>query len=185
MFKKDDLVTIRLKDNVNASNTYIVAGILKDEPVAILYHPLHPSCLIARNFAELNKIQANGKDATERLLEFALIRQDELDHNMRGDLEALRLFYVINKTLTNHQKSQLSAIAGNLASIYFCGDVNLAIKYVNDNSAVLDTYNSMWYSNFIDLFKGKKPIVSPKQRASIFNIAGFVLAQLESLHIRK
>lgn len=185
MFKKDELVTIRLKENNNASNTYKVFGVLKDEDMVVIYHPLHPKCLLVARFDELNKVQANVKDSTERALEFAMKNQDDLDHNMRGDLEALRLFYVVNRSLTNHQKNQLASIGGTLASIYFHGDISLAMKYVNENKAVLSPFNEMWYNNFKDLFAGRKPIVSPKQRTSIFNIAGSVLAELQRNETRK
>jgi hypothetical protein len=38
----------------------------------------------------------------------------------------------------------------------------------------------MWYRNFQGLFSGRQPITSKKQRASIFNITGFVMAELET-----
>lgn len=190
MFKKDDLVTVQLDENNKASNTYIVVGHLADmsegvDNTMVLMHPLHKDCMILRKESELNKVQANIKDSTERSLEFAWKNQDNLDHNMKGDLEALRLYFVVNRSLTNRQKTQLANITGTIAAIYFHNDISIAMRYVVDNNAVLDSFNSMWYMNFRDLFTGKKPIVSPKQRASIFNIAGFVLAELESQKTKK
>ena len=181
--KKGDLVTIILEENNQASNTYQVYAVLDDE--VILSHPLHPRCLISKRKDELNKVGANLKDSSERAMEYAMRRQDNLDHNLRGDLESLRLYFVVNRSLTNHQKTQLSNICGTLASIYFHNDVSLAMRCVVDNNAVLDSFNAMWFNNFKDLFFGRRPITSPKQRASIFNIAGFVLAELETQRIKK
>lgn len=190
MFKKDDLVTVQLDETNKASNTYIVLGHIVDDEgdatdAVVVYHPLHPKCFIVKHISDLNKVQANLKDSTERSLEFAWKNQDNLDHNMKGDLEALRLYFVVNRSLTNRQKTQLANITGTIAAIYFHNDISIAMRYVVDNNAVLDTFNSMWYMNFKDLFMGRKPIVSPKQRASIFNIAGFVLAELESQKTKK
>ena len=105
--------------------------------------------------------------------------EHHLDHNTRGDLEALRLFFVVKRSLTNHQKNQIAGICGTIASIYFHNDINMAMDLVKKNIPLLSEFNSMWYNNFKDLFSGKKPIVSPKQRSAIFNIAGSVLAELQ------
>jgi hypothetical protein len=59
------------------------------------------------------------------------------------------------------------------------------MRYVTENNAVLDDFNRMWYTNFRDLFSGRKQLTSPKQRSAIFNIAGFVLAELESQKTKK
>lgn len=190
MFKKDDLVTVQLDETNKASNTYIVLGHIVDDEgdatdAVALYHPLHPKCFIIKHISELNKVQANLKDSTERSLEFSMKFQDYLDHNSKGDLEALRLYFVVHRKLTNRQKNNLANICGTIASIHFNNDISIAIRYVIENNAVLDEFNKMWYINFKDLFMGRKPIVSPKQRASIFNIAGFVLAELESQKTKK
>lgn len=190
MFKKDDVVTIELDQTNRASNTYIVVGYLMDDEgdqtdVVILRHPMHPEALLMRHIDQLNKVQPNIKDSTERSLEFALKFDKHLDHNTKGELEGLRLCFVIHRNLTNRQKNQLSNICGTIASIYFHNDISIAMRHVVENQAVLDSYNNMWFVNFRDLFTGRKPIVSPKQRASIFNMAGFVLAELESQKISK
>lgn len=190
MFKADELVTVQLEENNKASNTYIVVGHLMDDEgdmsdAVVLRHPLHPECMIIRQVDQLNKVLATLKDSTERSIEFAMKFQDYLDHNIKSDLEALRLYFVVHRSLSNRQKNQLSNICGTIASIYFHNDIAIAMRYVTDNSAVLDDYNRMWFLNFKDLFTGRKQIVSTKQRASIFNIAGFVLAELESQKIKK
>lgn len=175
---KGDLVTIPLEENNTASNTYIVHAVLEDE--CILSHPLNPDVLIAKPKAILNSVAANMKDSTERSLNFAQKKSKYLDHNTIVDIESLTLYFIVNRKLSARQKSTLSNICGNLASIHFNGDLRSAMEYVTQNSALLDDFNSMWYNNFKGLFTGKQPVTSPKQRASIFNIAGFVLAELES-----
>lgn len=188
--KQNDVVTVELEETNKASNTYLIYGyVINDDNTetgeVILRHPIHPDAMIIRPSSTLNKVQANLKDSTERSLEFAMRFDKHLDHNTKGDLEGLRLCFLVHRNLTNRQKSQLSNICGTIASIYFHNDISTAMRYVMENSAVLDSYNQMWFVNFRDLFTGKKPIVSPKQRASIFNIAGFVLAELESQRINK
>jgi hypothetical protein len=190
MFKPGELVTIQLEETNKASNTYIVVGHLVDgdgdvSDAVVLRHPLHKNCMIVKHIDDLNKVQANLKDSTERSLEFAMKFEDHLDHNTKADLEALRLCFVIHRNLTNGQKNHLSNICGTIASIYYHNDITMAMRSVTENSPVLDSYNMMWFMNFKDLFTGKKPIVSPKQRSSIFNIAGFVLAELESQKTKK
>ena len=190
MFKKDDLVTVQLEETNKASNTYIVLGHVMDDAgdltdAVVLFHPLHPKCFVIRHVTELNKVQATLKDSTERSIEFAMKFQEHLDHNIKGDLEGLRLCFVIHRSLTNRQKNNLSNICGTIASIYFHNDINMAIDLVNKNSPLLTPFNEMWYNNFRDLFKGRKPIVSPKQRSAIFNIAGSILAELERSETKK
>jgi hypothetical protein len=172
-----DLVTVSLDPNNPSSNTYIVYKDLGQE--VILFHPLNEKCFIVRAKEDLNKVAANIKDSTERGLDFAFKFQKYLDYNTIADLEALSLFYIVNRTLSSKQLGALSNIGGRIASTYFHNDVQAAMRYIVDNKAVLNSFNQMWFNNFKDIFNGKQPITSPKQRASIFNIAGFVLAELE------
>jgi hypothetical protein len=67
-----------------------------------------------------------------------------------------------------------------IASIKLNNDVKAAMDLVSANAAILDEFNAMWYRNFQGLFSGRQPITSKKQRASIFNITGFVMAELET-----
>ena len=181
--KKGDLVTVTLDENNQAANTYQVYAEVGDE--VMLTHPLHPKCLIVKRKDELNKVQPTLKDSNQRALEYAAGRQENLDHNAKGELESLRLYFVVNRSLTNQQKKSLSNLNGYLASIYFHNDISLAMRCVKDNAAVLDEFNLMWFNNFREVFAGRRQITSPKQRETIFNIAGFVLAELENQRIKK
>jgi hypothetical protein len=171
-----DIVTAQF-DSLGASNTCIVKDVGKDS--ALLAHPLFEEIMIARPIDSLNVAAANLKDSTERSLDFANTNKKFLDYNTIADLESLCLYFVVRRKLTPRQKFILSNICGNIASIKFNNDIKAAMAYVVKNEAVLDEFNSMWYRNFSGLFSGKQQITSKKQRAAIFNIAGFALAELE------
>ena len=174
--KSGDLVTISIDENT--SNTYIVHENLGEE--SLLYHPLFEDCYIIKSNSELNMSAPNIKDSTERSLDFVVNSKKYLDYNTVADLEALCLYFVVKKKLTPRQKNILSNITGMIASIHFDNDVKMAMKFIEENNALFDDFNAMWYNNFKGLFVGQQPITSKKQRASIFNMAGFLLAELNN-----
>lgn len=174
---KGDIVTVEFK-NSEASNTFIVADI-KDE-LALLEHPLFPEILVKRHKDVLNVVSSNLKDSTERSLDFASNNKEILDYNGRLDLDTLCLAFVVRRKLTPKQKKILSDLGGKIAEVKFNGNIREAMDYITQNNGVLDDFNKMWYNNFSKLFKGKQDISSVKQTAAIFNMAGFVLAELET-----
>ena len=174
-YDKDNIVTFHF-ENPNVSNTYLV---FKDlGATLLLYHPLFPECLIEKQKTEINKNVPNLKDSTERCLDFSKTNSKYFDYNTLAELEALCLYYVIRRSLTFKQKQILSNICGKVATIKFNNDIQEAMNFIKHNEALLDDFNKMWYRNFKGLFLGNQPVTSKKQRASIFNISGFVLAQL-------
>lgn len=170
------IVTVNL-ENRNASNTFIVQELLDDGSV-LLEHPLFNDIIVRYNQSDLNTVSANIKDSTEKCLDFAKSRANHLDFNMKGDLDALCMYFIVKRQLTPRQKSTLSKICGVLAAIEFNDSLKDAMEFIAKNETVLDDFNRMWYNNFQGLFKGKQAITSNKQRASIFNMAGFALAEL-------
>lgn len=182
MIKIGDIVTVQL-DNLNASNTFLVKHI--DTKSALLYHPLFPSILIEKPINEINKVSANLKDSTERSLDFVKKNIGYLDYNSSADLDALCLYFVVKRKLTPKQKRSLSNMAGRIAAIIFNDDIKAAMDFIRKNEGVLDQFNQMWYRNFKSLFSGKQPISSAKQRDSLFNMAGFTLAELETPTVQK
>lgn len=174
--KAGSIVTINL-ENANASNTFIVHEVLSDGSV-LLEHPLFNEIIVRHHKEDLNTVVANIKDSTEKCLDFAKNRSDFLDYNMKGDLDALCMYFIVKRQLTPRQKSTLSRICGVIAAIEFNDSLQDAMNFISKNEAMLDDFNRMWYNNFQGLFKGKQAITSNKQRASIFNMAGFVLAEL-------
>ena len=182
--KIGQIVTLDFK-NQNVSNVYFVKKIDETDNTALLYHPLYPECYLLKNIDELNLASAKLKDSTEKCLDYVASKVELLDYNTKSDLEALCLYFIVKRQLTPKQKSTLSKMCGFLASIHFNNDISETISFINHNNAVLDEFNRMWYNNFKKLFNGKQLITSNKQRSSIFNIAGFILAELHIPKINK
>lgn len=176
-FSKNDVVTVRFENTVS-SNAYLVDTDDGNDSV-LLKHPLFPECLLRLNRADLDLVAPNVKDSTERSLDFANSNQKYLDYNTLADHEALCLYFVVRRKLTPRQKKLLSDICGSIASIKLNDDVKIAMELIKAHEAILDDFNTMWYRNFNGLFTGKQTITSKKQRSAIFNIAGFILAELE------
>lgn len=175
-FKPGEIVTVKF-ENIVSSNTYTVESDCGES--VLLQHPLFPDCLLRFHKSALDSVAPNVKDSIERSLDFVNKNSKYLDYNTLADHEALSMYFVIRRKLTPRQKNILSNICGLIASIKMNNDVKAAMELVVANAAVLDEFNAMWYRNFSGLFSGKQPITSKKQRAAIFNIAGFVMAELE------
>jgi hypothetical protein len=175
-FKAGEIVTVKY-ENVVSSNTYVVESDCGDS--VLLFHPLFPHCLMRHGKDQLDLVSPNVKDSIERSLDFVNKNTRYLDYNTLADHEALCAYFVLRRRLTPRQKNMLSNMCGTVASSVLNNDVKLAIDLVTSNAAVLDDFNLMWYRNFNRLFLGEQPITSVKQRAAIFNMAGFVMAELE------
>lgn len=182
MINAGDIVTVDLENN--ASNTYIVKQVLNDTEY-ILFHPLFPSCFIIKTNTQLNKTAPNIKDSIERCLDFASASKQYLDFNTVADLDSLCLYFAIKRKITPRQKHILAGICGVIASIKFDNNIKDAMAFVTKNQGILDDFNLMWFNNFKGLFQGKQPITSKKQRSAIFNITGYVLAELNNPIISK
>jgi hypothetical protein len=177
--KQGDLATVNLGERSTSSNTYRVERKLDGE--CLLSHPLSPDCVILKPDHELNTVLAQLKSPTERCLEFSSKWRKYLDFDDACEVEALCLYFVVRRSLSARQKKNLSNLCGTIAAIYFQNEITQATKLVNENRALLDSFNQTWYNNFEKYFQGKKPIETRGARAAIFNISGFVLAQLEGL----
>lgn len=175
-YKPKEIVTVRF-DNIVSSNTYLVESDCGDS--VLLHHPLFEACLLRFDKSSIDVVAPNVKDSIERSLDFVNKNATYLDYNTLADHEALCMYFVCRRKLTPRQKSILSNICGTIASIKLNNDVKAAMELVTSNAAVLDEFNAMWYRNFSGLFSGRQPITSKKQRAAIFNIAAFVMAELE------
>jgi hypothetical protein len=173
--KPGDIVTVNV-DNTQSSNTFIVDKM--EDSYALLRHPLAPSILIRHSLENINLTSANPKDSTERNIEYAVQYRQYLDYNSSRDLESIQLFFVVKRQLTPKQKQHLAQLCGSIASIKFNGDIKETMSFIVKNKVLLDEFNLMWFNNFRNLFNGSQPITSKKQRAAIFNIAGFILAEL-------
>ena len=182
-FVGGEVVTVRFDDAVS-SNAYLVDSD-DGEGTVLLKHPLFPSCLLRFPKSDLDQVAPNVKDSTERSLDFANANAKYLDYNTLADHEALCLYFVVRRKLTPRQKNLLSNICGQIAGIKLNDDIKYAMSLVASHEAILDEFNLMWYRNFSGLFSGRQNITSRKQRSAIFNIAGFVLAELERPSVSK
>ena len=178
---KNEIVTLDLK--TQSSNTYSVDS--DEGETVLLTHPLSGGMLLRVNKNELNLVSANLKDSTERCLDYANSNRRLLDYNTNSDLDALGVYFFMKRKLTPRQKHMLANICGILAQIKFNNDLKPAMEFVVKNSSLLDEFNLMWYNNFKALFQGRQPVTSKKQRGAIFNIAGYVLAELETPSVPK
>jgi hypothetical protein len=173
---KDSIVTVDL--NNQSSNTFIVDTV--EETHYLLSHPLASGILIRVPKNKVNKTNANIKDSSERAIDYANGNREYLDYNTAADLESLAIFFTIKRKLTPRQKQTLASICGVIASVKFDNDLRDAMNFVTKNSSLLDEFNMMWYNNFKGLFSGQQMVTSKKQRSAIFNIAGYVLAEMEN-----
>lgn len=173
---KNQIVTLDVDGST--SNTFMVDT--DEGNTVLLTHPIASGVLIRVDKSRLNTVSANIKESTERCLDFANNNRRMLDYNTNADLDSLGMYFFVTRKLTPRQKYTLANICGILASIKFDNDLKQAMACVTKNHSVLDDFNLMWYNNFKGLFNGKQPITSKKQRGAIFNIAGYVLAELET-----
>lgn len=176
-FKPGEIVTVRYA-NAGSSNTFIVESDCGE--TVLLQHPLFPQCLTRHSKDKLDLVAPNVKDSIERGLDFIRNNLKYLDYDTSVDHEALCLYFVVRRRMTPRQKNLLASICGTIAAFKLNNDLKAAMEMVKDNAAVLDEFNSMWYRNFAGLFSGKQPVTSKKQRSAIFNMAGFVMAELEN-----
>jgi hypothetical protein len=177
MAKVGDIVTITQK-TVGVSNTFIVDADLGNG-VILVRHPLAKECFLKVSENDLNKVSPNIKDSIERSLDFARINQKFLDKDSSEDLDSLCLTFIVRKSLTPRQKQILSNINGYLAK-QIIGSIKETMSLIKSNQGVLDEFNTMWFNNFRGIFSGQQQISSAKQETSIYNMAGFVLAELNN-----
>lgn len=181
--------TLPLK-NTEGTITYVIDHEFNapdGKRLAFLNHPnLAPNAYIkieADSFEALQgqQVQTQGKSDTHKQLDFLRKFQEYLSYEETLRLESLCEAFVINRCLSKEQKKLLSDLCGKVAQIHLNDDINLAIRKINENAALLDNFNMNWYYNLKSYFSGKKKIDSRGKRLTIFNMAGFILAQLENV----
>ncbi len=177
-FQKNSIVTVDLGTKNTSSNTFLVDT---DEGDTILVkHPLACGFLLRVHKDDVDTSSANLKDSLERGIDYANSNRQLLDYNTAADLDALGIYFTLKRKLTPSQKHILANICGSIASSHFADNIREAMSFITKNQTLLDDFNSMWFNNFKPLFTGQQNISSKKQRSAIFNIAGYVLAELEN-----
>lgn len=175
MHKSGDYVTLNL--NSKASNTFIYKGQISENE-AILSHPLGGDTCILAPVRDLNTVNPNLKDSTERSLDYVNRNKRCLDYNSKMDLECLSIYFASKRKLSPNMKKVLANLSGIVASAEFKNDIRSAMEFITANKSCLDEFNMMWFNNFKGLFDRSQSITSDKQTKAIYNIAGFVLAEL-------
>lgn len=176
MFSPDEIVTLDM-DNPTASNTFIVDRVEEDGMV-LLRHPLSEGILKRVSPSLLNIVAPVIKDSAERCLDFCKHHIISLGHDEKSELNSLSIYFVYYRKFTPRMKKNLSDICGKVAAVKLNNRLEDAMRYIQDNEALLDEFNMIWYQNFQDVFKGTKKVVSKKQSDSLFNMAGFLMAEL-------
>lgn len=174
--KEGDIVTLSL-ENETISNTFILAQLVDDG--AYLTHPLSPGIFIKKNQIDLNKVSPTVRCSSERALSFLSKNTYIFDYRGKMDLKSLCICFVVNRELTPNQMKIVADLSGKVAKKKFIGNVKKAMEYITENEALLDDFNRLWYNNFSKLFRGSQEISSSKQSSAIFNMAGFVLGELD------
>lgn len=175
MYKSGEIVTMELR--TKGSNTFIYVGKLNSEQ-NILTHPLANGMAVIVPDGSINVMSAGIKDSVERCLDYANKRKTVLQPNTKVDLECLSVYYGLKRTMSPNLKKILANISGTIAAIEFGNDINATMKFISNHRDHLDDFNLMWFNNFKGLFNGSQPITSEKQSNAIYNMAGFVLAEL-------
>lgn len=175
-FPKNSIVTVELGNM--SSGTFFVDT--EEDGALLVAHPLAKDVLLRVDKSRVNTTSANIKDSSERGIDYASSNRNRLDGQTQLDLEAIAIYFAIKRKLTPRQKQTLAAICGMLAAEKFNNELRDAMNFISKNASILDDFNTMWYNNFKGLFSGTQQVTSKKQRSAIFNIAGYVLAELEN-----
>lgn len=173
---KNSIVTLNM--NNTSSNTFIVDTV--EDVSYLLSHPLAPGVLIRVDKDKVNLTSANIKDSSERGIDYANLNRQYLDYNTSLDLDGLAMVFALKRKLTPRQKTILSAINGVVAKSKFNDDIRETMSFIKKNVSILDDFNLMWFNNLSEIFNGSMAIRTLKQRNVIFNIAGYLLAEMEN-----
>lgn len=175
--KTGDIVTLEGK-NLYYSNTYLVSEILGNGEV-LLSHPAAPGCYIKAGIDALDKTPPLPKRPIEKCLDYAIKNKALLNYDLASEIDALCYYFLVHRNFSRRQKKHITRLCGQIASVK-CDDLLVAIKTVTAYKALLDPYNAELYAKLEPVFSGKKFPPTNEQKFSVFNLAGFVMAQLEN-----
>lgn len=177
--EKKQLVTVA---NVNGeSNVFVVEQELGDDKV-LLNHPLSVNAFVIKNLNELDLVQAVQKSAYERCLEYVVQNKDFFDFERKAEINCLCVSFVVNRKFTDRLRNLLVRLVGVPAKIQFNNSAKAAIEFINKNKALLDDYHNRVYHNktYFPIFSGASRPEGGRQLETVFNLAGFLLAQLNT-----
>ena len=160
-----------------SSNTYVYQEKLNSVEV-LLSHPLTPKINIIVEEEKLNQTQAVMRNPVELCLYYANQNKELLGHTHRADLQAMCYYFVVERNFTMKQRSDLASICGKIASVQLHNNMEAASKLIIDNRPLLDDFHVTLYNNFESVIRDSNTLKKKSERFAVFNLAGFVLAQL-------
>jgi len=143
-----------------------------------LWHPLHSKIYLVKNKGEINLQPFNAIGPIEKTINFVNENKKIFSFNDGVELEAICLYFIVHRRISNRQKKRLSRLGGEIAEHRFDSNIKLAIDFINKNHVLLDEFNSLWYKNFSKYFLEGEVIQSKKIRNAIFNMAGTLLVDI-------
>ena len=173
--KEGAIVTVPMGLYQNMSNTYIVARKLPTE--CVLVHPIALDCCIIKADEELNQTLAQAQNPVEKCLLFAKAHVNILGHSMAADLDAVCYYFVVKKNLTSKQRHDLANLVGKIASVILSNNLTAAGIKIKQNIALFDEYSFTLYQKNKNVVDRPVEIKDKVERFTLFNLAGFVLAQ--------
>lgn len=174
------LVTVA---NTNGeSNVYTLEREDGESGEVLLSHPISSKSFILKDIKDLDKVPAVPKSPYERCLEYVLQHADYFDFERRAEIACLATNFVVNRKFTDRLRNLLARLVGVPAKIKFQNSAKAAIEFVNENKALLDDYHNRVYHNvtYNPIFKGVSRPENGRQLETVFNLAGFLLAQINT-----
>lgn len=168
----NDLVIIKDKPFV----TYILDSF--EGKSALLRHAFIEGLLLRVPLDSIMPFQIYSSRPVDRSLKFLNDNKSLLNYVDNCELEAINCVFFLKNIISTAQLQKIAQMQGKLASIHFSGDINKAIDLVNVNEKILDSFNQRWYSHYSRFFSKQQIPLMDNQRNAIFNIAGFVLSEL-------
>jgi len=164
--------------SVGPKLTYRVVQTLGENK--ILSHSLTPSCLIVKPDRALKEPLHEMPSEVERAIRFAMANESLLGFTALADLKAISYFLVIEGYLSGKQRGELSNICGKIASVKLANNLLAAGALIQKYRPLLDDYNTTSYNAVKHLIDNPRMEKCDKnQRFTIFNLAGFIQAQLD------
>lgn len=160
------------------SNVYYLVKEVGAE--VLLAHPLAPGILVSKNKKDIDLVVATQKTPYERCLEYLSTKKTLLDYDAEAVVNSICLHFVVHRKFTPRLKNLMARLGGIPASIEFQGNLQEAIDFVNKHNALFDDYNKRVYCNrtYMPIFTGMKAPADNRQLETVFNLTGFLLAQL-------
>lgn len=174
--KVGDLVTVDLGSFNTVSNTYRVYEKIGNK--CFLSHPLLSDCFIVRSESELNNTIAVLKNPLEKCLTYLAENKKYLGHSAVADLEAITSYFLIRKEITLKQRTDISNMCGKVAVSILNNNLSLSTEIIQKNQILLDDYNRLLYNNFQKVIITPTLVKAKSERFAIYNLVGYVLAQL-------